>query len=59
MINVCNIQFYVLFLFVSETWFLILRKEYILRASFSNSAIKKLNSNSEELMERWTELRNS
>ena len=57
-VKTCNIELYVLFLFVPETWFLILRLEYILRA-FNNSVRSKLNSNGEEVMERWTELHNS
>ena len=55
-IKVRNIPCY-MFLFVSETWFLILRNEYWLRA-FNNVVVRKLNSISEEVMER-TELHNS
>jgi len=51
-------QFYMLFLFVFETWFLILRKECILR-EFNNSVVRMLNSNREEVMERWAELHTS
>jgi len=43
---------------VFETWLLILRKEYWLRA-FKNIVVRKLNSNSEEIMEQWVELRTS
>jgi len=50
--KVCKIEFY---MFVSETWFLKIRKEYILRA-FNNSARRKFNSNREEVMQSWTEL---
>jgi len=43
---------------MSETWFLILRKEYILRA-FNNIVRRMFNCNMEEVMESWTELLNS
>jgi hypothetical protein len=56
-IKVRNIQCY-MFLFVTETWFLMLRNECTLRA-FDNVVMRKLNSVSEEVMERWTELHNS
>jgi hypothetical protein len=56
-IKVRNIQCY-MFLFVSETRFLILRNECTLSA-FHNVVMRKLNSVSEEVMERWTELHNS
>ena len=42
-------------LFVFQTWFLILRKEYILR-EFNNSAMRKLDSDRDEVMECWMEL---
>jgi len=38
-------------MFVSETWFLIIRKEYILRA-FNGSVRRKFNCNREEVMEK-------
>jgi hypothetical protein len=50
-IKVRNIQCY-MFLFVSETWFFILRNECTLRA-FDNVVMRKLNSVSEEVMERF------
>jgi len=55
MIKLCNIESYV---FEFETWFLVLRKEYRVGA-FNNSVTRKLNSNRDEVMERWMELRNS
>jgi hypothetical protein len=55
MIKVCTVQLYMLF--VIETWFVLLRKECILR-EFSNSVMRKLDCNRDEVMERWMELLN-
>ena len=43
---------------MSETWFLILRKEYRLRA-INVSVIRKLNRNGDGVLERGMDLRNS
>jgi hypothetical protein len=48
MVKVYNIQFYMLLVFVSKTWFLVLRKENILGA-FNNSVMRRLNSSREEV----------
>ena len=56
MINVCNVQCYMLFVF--ETWFLILWKEYRLRA-YNSSVIRTLNYNKDNVTEWWLELLNS
>ena len=42
-------------LFVFESWFLNLWKEYGLSA-FNSSVIRKLNLNRDEVMEQWLEL---
>ena len=45
-------------LFVFESWFLMLWKEYRLSA-INNSVIRKLKLNRDEVMERWMELHDS